>query len=143
MSKLFSKIDDVLELEDYILPKKEQVEETTFDERILSRMTNFIFNLDTDTLSDEQVYEVMDIIKNIELIAEGNRLARKSLLGKNQSSKKWYRQNKKSIKNRKERFIRSAEGRKRSKNKGRLDRIGRTPTGRRNVKYNTRKRDRG
>ena len=141
---LFEKIDDVLEQENSILPKdKTKVKsEFTFDEKMFSKMANFIINLEPDKLSDDQIQEVINMIESFEVesIDEKRRLAKKSTLNKNQYSKKWYRSNKTEIKNRKEKFARSSEGRKRGKVKGRMSRAGRTATGRGKVEYNRRKR---
>ena len=144
--KLLEKIDDVLEQENHILPKKatKVKSEFSFDELIFNKMANFIINLDPDSLDDDQLQEVMNMIEKLEIeTVQEDRLARKTLQPKNQYSKKWYRANKTEIKRRKDKFARSSEGRKRARKEGKLARIGKTATGSRQVKYNSRQRDRG
>jgi len=145
---LFDKIDDILEQENNILPKGKTKVDTSFsfDEKIFSKMANFIINLEPDKLTDSQIEEVIDMIEKLEVEVEdiqeeGNpKLARMSTSTKNQASKKWYSTNKTQIKKRKERLKRSSEGRKRLRTKERLESQGRTSTGRRKVKYHVRKR---
>ena len=144
--ELFEKIDDILEQENHILPKKatKVKSEFSFDELMFNKMANFIINLDPNDLNDDQIQEVINMIEKLEIeIVQEERLARKTLQPKNQYSKKWYRANKTEIKRRKEKFARSSEGRKRSRREGKLAKIGKTATGRRQVKYNTRQKDRG
>lgn len=136
---LFEKIDDVLDQENSILPKRkikmEQI--VSFDERMFSRIVEFIIDLNPDLLTVNQVQEVINIIEEIENynINESPRLANRSSVLKNNASKKWYRENKHRVKNKKEEFERSKEGRKKSKNKeknkGKEDRKS---------KYHTRKK---
>lgn len=148
MINLFDKIDDILEQEDKVLPKKATKVNTefTFDEKLFNRMANFIINLDPDRLSDGQLEEIINMIDNLEVDldelqeTEKTRLANKSTLAKNQYSKKWYRANKTEIQRRKEKFKRSSEGRKRARLKSKNARINRTATGRGKVQYNKRVR---
>jgi hypothetical protein len=143
--ELIDVIDDILEQENTILPKKETKVNTdfVFDEMLFDRLANFIVNLNPDNLSDEQIEEVINIIEKLEVeidgeIEEGRMLAKRTLATKNQLSKKWYRKNKTKVKNHKERLKRSSEGRKRLAMKKRLK--NRTPTGRNKVQYHRRVR---
>lgn len=144
---LFEKIDDILEQEDNILPKKELEKiDFTFDEKMFSKMADFIISLDPDALTDSQVETVIDLIADLEIEDEEEdiqeiknpKLARRTPASKNQYSKKWYRRNRTEIKRRKAKFKRSSEGRKRQKARERLERQGRTATGRRKVRYHVR-----
>jgi hypothetical protein len=145
---LLETIDDILEQEDNILSKDDTKvkSEFSFDEQMFSKMANFIINLNPDSLNDGQVQEVINMIEKLELEDEDiqevkkPKLARRTLATKNQASKKWYRKNRTNIKRRKARFKRSSEGRKRLMKKERLARQGRTPTGRKKVRYHRRKR---
>lgn len=147
---LFEKIDDILEQEDNILPanKKEGSAELdfTFDEEMFDKMANFIINLDPDKLSDDQIEKVINMIETLEIEVDDlqelrkPRLARRTPATKNQYSKKWYRKNRTEIKRRKKKFRRSSEGRKRENKRERLSRQGKTPTGRKKVRYHVRKR---
>ena len=137
---LLEKIDDVLEQEDLILPVKKVEYEPNSDELIFNRIANFIINLDPDKLNYDQVQEVIDMIDGVADNLQEDRLAKKTLLDKNQYSKKWYRANKTEIMRRKEKFSRSSAGRKRAKIKKRMERTGKTATGRNQVKYNIRKK---
>lgn len=139
--ELLKTIDDILEQETHILPPKDKNTEFSFDEMLFNKMANFIINLDPDSLSENQVQEIIDMIEELEVIEEAARLAKMTTSNKNQYSKKWYRTNKDSIKKRKDKMARSSQGRKRAKMKGKLSRIGRTATGRRKVKYHRRVRD--
>ena len=143
---LFDKIDDVLEQENNILPKRAEVEiDTSFDQDLFSKMANFIISLDPDNLDDVQVENVIQMIEDME--DEDNlqelrtpKLAKRTSATKNQYSKKWYRKNRTEIKRRKKKFRRSSQGRKRQKARERLSRQGRTATGRKKVRYHVRKR---
>lgn len=144
---LLETIDDILEQEDSVLPKKSKVKlDFSFDEKMFSKMANFIINLDPDDLSDSQVQEVINMIEELETenkeeeIQEvrNPKLAKRTSAIKNQASKKWYRANKTQIRRRKAKFRRSSEGRKRSQAKERLARQGRTATGRKKVRYHRR-----
>jgi len=147
--ELLETIDDILEQEIHILPKDSKVKtEFSFDEMLFNRMANFIINLDPDSLSEDQVQEIIDMIEELEVEFDEEgieeiktpRLAKRTAANKNQYSKKWYRTNKNSIKRRKAKMARSSQGRKRAIKKGRMARIGKTATGRRKVRYHRRKR---
>jgi hypothetical protein len=143
--ELMDIIDDILDQENCVLPKKviePEPEPDSSEQVIFNKMANFIIGLDPDALYDNQIEEIMDMIDDIEadIIDEMRPLARKSNGNKNQYSKKWYSKNKNEIKRRKQRLARSGQGRKRARMKGRLARAGRTVTGRRKVIYNRRKR---
>lgn len=146
--RLLEVIDDVLEQEDNILPRDNTKVKSdfSFDDEMFSKMANFIINLNPDDLSDSQIEEVIDMIEKLEVEVDSvdevrtPKLARRTLAGKNQASKKWYRKNRTQIKRRKAKFRRSSEGRKRIKSKERLAKQGRTPTGRKKVRYHVRKR---
>lgn len=141
---LLETIDDILDQENSILPKRELPEMEEFDEDIFYRLADFIINLDPELLEDDQIEEVISFIDEIEQdeISEfgSPKLARRTASTKNQASKKWYRKNRTNIKRRKAKFRRSSEGRKRLKAKERLARQGKTATGRRKVRYHVRKR---
>ena len=144
---LFDKIDDIMEQEDHILPKKDIPKklDMTFDEGIFNKMANFIIKLNPDMLSDSQLEFVINMIEDFELeVNEASRLSNKSTVGKNNASKKWYRENKTEIKQRKEKLKRSFKGRKKERSKERLEKTGKTATGRKKSRYHVRKRsDRG
>lgn len=145
---LFEKIDDILEQEDTILKKGKKKEKVgfEFDEQMFDRMANFIIGLDPDSLDDNQVEEVINMIEDLEVDVEEidevkrPKLAKRSLSSENQYGKKWYRKNRTNVRRRKAKFRRSSEGRKRMKAKERLARQGRTPTGRKKVRYHVRKK---
>lgn len=146
---LFDKIDDILEQESNILPPKGKTEvelDYSFDEEMFDRMANFIVNLDPEKLSDDQLEKVLNMIEDLEPEVEEieelrkPRLAKRTPAIKNQYSKKWYRKNRTHVRRRKAKFRRSAEGRKRANKRERLSRQGKTPTGRKKVRYHVRKR---
>jgi hypothetical protein len=148
--ELIEIIDDILEQEDHILPKSTKVNnEFSFDELVFNKMANFIINLDPDSLNDNQLQEIIDMIEKLEVEFDDDegieevktpKFAKRTAANKNQYSKKWYRTNKNSIKRRKAKMSRSSQGRKRVKMKERLAKIGKTATGRRKVRYHRRKR---
>lgn len=146
--KLFETIDDILGQEDHVLPVVPDVlPDFTADEQLFEKIANFIINLDPDTLSDEQVDQVLEMLEKLgvddldeQQQRRVSRLAKRTPQSKNQYSKKWYRKNRTAIKRRKAKFRRSAQGRKRMKAKERLARTGRTATGRKKVRYHRRKR---
>jgi len=140
---LLETIEDILEQEDYILPKKENAVKLdyTFDEDMFNKMANFIINLDPDKLSDVQLDNVMGMIEiQMEDIKESPKLANKASLQKNQASKRWYKDNRTEIKKRKEKFKNSFDGRKRDNKRDIKARQGKTDTGREKVRYHVRKR---
>ncbi len=142
--ELFDVIDDILEHENMILPSKVDDEQSSEDELLFNKLADFIVNLDPDKLTLEQVNKIINMIEGWEVddLQEIRRpkLSKKTPADKNQYSKKWYRTNKQSIKRRKKKFRRSSEGRKRLLKKDKLAKIGRTATGRRKVRYHTRKK---
>lgn len=138
---LLEKIEDIIEQENNIISvdDKKIKPEFTFDEKIFNRLANFVFNLDPDSLNDDQLQEVMGIIEDIEtnfeeIKEQGNpRLANRSTVGKNNASKKWYRENKSRVKKKKKEFERSSKGRKKQKEK--IEKQGKET---RKSKYHTR-----
>lgn len=142
---LFEKIEDILDNDEFILPKKEKIKiDKTFDENLFNNLADFIINLNPDLLDESQIDKIIDLIDEIEVddISElgSPKLSRRTNSQKNQYSKKWYRKNRTEIKRRKAKLKRSSEGRKRIKEKDRLASQGRTSTGRRKVRYHIRKR---
>jgi hypothetical protein len=143
---LLDKIDDVLEQKDYEVPKKFQDKKVEFkdDGELFNRMARFIFDLDPDILSDEQIKKVEDIIDTIEIMDKGEekieelKSAHKSTAGKNSYAKKWYRMNKHKVKRRREQFRRSSEGKKREKNKDKNAERGRNKSGGAKLNYHRR-----
>lgn len=146
------RFDDVLYVleqeSDKILPKKEKEDDLDlpFDEDIFNRLANFVVNLTPENLEGNQIEDIINIIDDMESELDDVKeevhpgMARKSTVGKNSSSKKWYRENKGRVKSKKKEFKRSAEGRKRDKNKDRLEKQGRNPSGERKLRYNVRKK---
>jgi hypothetical protein len=117
------------------------------DEYIFQRMADFILDIDPETLSIEELDKALEILDEFERIAEDekveeditpivSRLSNRSGDMKRSYARKWYRIKKDKIKKSKERFLRSSEGKKRSKSKDRLALAGRTPTNKDKVKYN-------
>jgi len=143
---LFDKIDDILEQKDYEVPKKFQDKKVEFkdDEELFNRMARFIFDLNPDVLSDEQIKKIEDIIDTIEIVdkdeekIEELKNSRMSTAGKNSYAKKWYRMNKHKVKKRREQFRRSAEGKKREKNKDKNAERGRNKSGGAKLNYHRR-----
>ena len=154
MNNILNKMDEYIEVleqeSDNILPKNKTKMKLSFefDQKLFDKMANFIINLEPERLEDNQVEEIINIINDIETEIETEdiqelknpKLAKRTIASKNQASKKWYRANRTKIKRRKQKFRRSSEGRKREKSKERLSRQGRTSTGRKKVRYHTRKR---
>jgi hypothetical protein len=144
---LLDTIDDILEQEDNILPVREkEVDIPDVDEEIFNRMADLIINLDPDKLSLGEIETVLEFIESIESDIDEieelrkPRLAKRSTAAKNQYGKKWYRKNRTHVKRRKAKLRRSSEGRKRENKRNRLSRQGKTPTGRKKVRYHVRKR---
>ena len=135
------KIEDILRKEYAILPKKEKID-LDLDEQLFNKMANFLINLNPDDLSYEQTQEIINIIDELDGLDE-ERLANKTTLDKNQYSKKWYSMNKMEIKRRKGKLERSSEGKKREKMKDKMEKVGKTPTGRNKLKYNRRIKGKG
>jgi hypothetical protein len=130
---------DVLEQVDSFLD--EPVEEDDGQE-LFDRVVNFIIELEPDSLSDDQLKEVMDILDHLEFedIEEQKqtrrpKLAKKSTIKKKQYSRQYTRKNRSKIKRKRILLKRSAQGRKRKKLKKRMAQKFRTPTDRLKVRY--------
>ena len=95
-------MQDILEQVDSYL--KEPPVETDDGQEIFDRVVDFIMNLHPDSLTDNQLEEVMDILDNLspggdlEEQERTYRLANKSPMKKRQLSRKYNRQNKVEIK---------------------------------------------
>ena len=130
---------DVLEQVNKFL--EEPVEEDDKQE-IFNRVANFILQLEPDSLSDDQLDEVVEILDQLEFDDEIEEqqtrrpvLAKKSSLKKKQYSRQYTRKNRGRIKRKRIQFKRSGEGRKRALLKKRMSLKFRSPTGRKKVRY--------
>jgi hypothetical protein len=108
------------------------------EERLFVRMAEFIVGLEPDDLSDDDLETALNIIEDLEdffgeELEEARPMAGKASAQKKSYARKWYRMSKNKIKRRKEKFNRSAEGRKRLSNKEKNK--NRTPTGKRKERY--------
>ena len=132
-------MQDILEQVDSYL--KEPPVETDDGQEIFDRVVDFIMNLHPDSLTDNQLEEVMDILDNLspggdlEEQERTYRLANKSPMKKRQLSRKYNRQNNVEIKKRRVKLSRSLDGRKRKKLKKPMGKRGLTPGGREKVRY--------
>lgn len=111
------------------------------DENLFMKMADFITNLDPEILDDKQIQEVMDIIELLDVPdedVEEAKLAGKSSTNKKNYSRRYTRKNKIKIDSTKEKFKKSAEGKKRKRNKSRLSTLNLTPTKQRTTKYHRR-----
>lgn len=133
-------LDIAEQIENYFGTSKIEFEPT---EDMFNRMANFIFDLEPDSLSDEQLEEVIDLISSIETKDEDetnesineDKMAGKSSPSERQYARKYYRNNITKIKRKKVLFKRSSEGRKRKKLSRIMSNSHKTPTGRKKVKY--------
>ena len=112
------------------------------DDFLFTKMADFIIDLDPNILTNIQIEKVMDIIELLE-VEDDTKISELKLAGKSSSDKKkysriYYRKNRNKIKKVKKIFKKSSEGRKRKRNKIRLSKLNRTPTGKRKVKYRRR-----
>lgn len=132
---------DVLEQVDNFL--NEPVEEEDIKQELFNRLASFILQLEPDSLSDNQLDEVVDILDQLEFDDEIEeqqkkrrpRLAKKSDIKKRQYSRQYTRKNRALIRRKKLKFKRSGEGRKRGLLKKRMALKFKTPTGRIKVRY--------
>ena len=125
-------------IEDYIVdtPELDAKRESESFERVL----NFIINLEPEQLTDEQLDEVVSIIDMLEFqgedgISEVIR-AKKSTAEKKREARQFWRRNKAKIKLRRKKFKLSAKGRKRKQLKKRMEKVNKTPLGRKRIQYN-------
>jgi hypothetical protein len=130
---------DVLEQVDNFL--SEPIE-TDDGQEIFDRLVDFIMNLKPDSLSDDQIEEVMDILDQLKIedeITEQQKrvpkLANKTPMEKRQYSRKYTRQNRVKIKKTRIKLKRSSDGRKRKRLKPNMGRKFKTPTGRDKTRY--------
>ena len=133
---------DVLEQVDNFL--NEPVEEEDIKQELFNRLASFILELEPDSLSDNQLDEVVEILDHLEFEDELEeqqktqrrpKLAKKSDTKKKQYSRQYTRKNRALIKRKKLKFKRSGEGRKRGLLKKRMAKKFKTPTGRIKVRY--------
>lgn len=109
------------------------------EERLFVRMAEFIVGLEPNDLNDDDLETALNIIEDLdeffkEEVKEERPMAGKASAEKKSYARKWYRLSKNRIKKRKEKFNRSAEGRKRLNKKEKNK--NRTPTGKRRERYN-------
>lgn len=112
--------------------------DVSFDEELFERALNFIVGLDPEQLDDNQLDDIISILDDMEIeddITEAKR-SKKSPSEKKKESRKYWRMNKSKIKLKRKKFKKSAEGRKLKRKKGVMASVGKTPTGRRKLKYN-------
>ena len=79
-----------------------------------------------------------DIIDKIDLMLGetfANKLAKKSSTKKKQVQRQYYARKKTTIQARKEKFEKSAEGEKRKKKKDTMEKVNKTPTGKKKVQH--------
>lgn len=131
---------DVLEQVDNFL--NEPVEEEDIKQELFNRLASFILELEPDSLSDDQLDEVVNILDQLEFDDEVEeqqkrrpRLAKKSDIKKRQYSRQYTRKNRSLIRRTRLKFKRSGEGRKRGLLKKRMALKRKTPTGRMKVRY--------
>jgi len=116
------------------------------DQDLFNRVVDFIIALEPDSLSDEQIEEVVSILDQLEFKEEDDdlaeqqqkrrpKLAKKSSIKRRQYTRKYTRKNRTRIKRKRVLFKRSAEGRKRKKLGPRMAKRFKTPTGRVKVRY--------
>lgn len=109
------------------------------DEKLFNQSMDFIFSLDVDILTDEQLDALQLIID--ELSASENidelKRAKKSLAVRKQYGRAFWRKNKIRLKAKKKKIAASADGRKRARAKERMAKANRTPSGRKKILYNT------
>lgn len=141
MGYLLETIDDIIDNEGSILPKKDKEIKNNLDEELFNQITDFIMNLEPESLKYNQLVEIINILNEIEDNINESvnpKLANRSTQGKNQYGKKWYKKNKNRIKKNKEKFKRSAEGKKEKEMKDKKN--YKTPTGRTKSLYHVRKK---
>jgi hypothetical protein len=131
-------------LEDFMTPSifepKPNVSFVT-DEELFNRMADFITELNPDTLTDDQLITIMDIIENLEIETdeeiEEAKMAKKTLASKKTYGRLYYHKNKLKVQKQKKKIQKSVEGRKRERARERMKSGNKTPTGRTLKKYHT------
>jgi len=110
--------------------------------QMFDKSIDFLLSVDIDKLHDEQLDMLSDIITKIETSAENIqevKRAKKSLATVKQYARAYGRKNRISLKAKRKKIARSAEGRKRARAADRMAKAGKTPTGRKRIIYNTQK----
>lgn len=125
-----------------ILEKIEEFEDDDFDEsEIFEKVLNLLIDLDPEELNDSQIDKLGKIFDDIEELGIDDideiKRAKKSLATIKQYARAYYRKKKLQLKKAKRRIMRSAEGRKRAKNKKRMAKQRKSPGGRKKIIYNT------
>lgn len=157
-------MNNVLEQITYVIADPEEHEKAQ-EKQMFERLANFILTLDPDQLNDDQLEETMDILELIdpgdvdftmmEEYTQDDKERNKEYYKKNKGEyrKKKYpradrtdpadkmqarvykRKNRNKIRVKKIKLMRSAEGRKRMKMTDRLEKVHKTPTKRKAVRY--------
>jgi len=110
---------------------------------MFERSINFCMGLDIEKLHEKQLNKLSSIILKIEQSASDNlhelKRAKKSKATIKQYARAYGRKNRISLKAKRKKIARSVEGRKRQRNAKRNAAVGKTPSGRKKVIYNTKK----
>lgn len=125
----------------------EQEEEYSEEDQVIfNRMVNLLLAMDHENLNVEQLDTLLGIVDKIEFVGgdleevEERKIykkSRKSLATTKRYAQNYYRKNKLTLQKKKKKIAKSADGKKRAKNKATMAKQGRTPSGRTKVIYHT------
>lgn len=132
-------------IENIEIYEQEEKQETE-DQMMFNRMVNFLLDLDHDKLTVEQLDNLIKIVDKIEFLGGDfeevkerkiYKRAKKSSASTRQYARNYYSKNKGKLKRRKTKIERSVDGKKRKKNKDKMAKMGKSPSGRNKIIYNT------
>ena len=129
--------DIVDKIDGFISNSKVLVDEISNDSEIFTRLMDFALSIEPEQLNDDQVEQMASILEDMDF--EDSEIdeikAKKSTSQEKQYYKQYARKNRMKIKLKREKFKKSAEGKRRDVLKKKLAKSGKTPTGRKKVQY--------
>jgi len=132
MNDIINKIDG------FVSNSRIVADEITNDKEIFSRLMELTLSLEPEQLNDDQINQMVSILEDMDFEEEVDEIkAKRSTQKERQYYKQYARKNRIKIKLKREKFKKSAEGKRREVLKKRLAKSNKTPTGRKKVTYHT------
>lgn len=132
MNNVIDKIDG------FVSNSRIVADEITNDKEIFSRLMELTLSLEPEQLNDDQINQMVSILEDMDFEEEVDEIkAKRSTQKERQYYKQYARKNRIKIKLKREKFKKSAEGKRREVLKKRLAKSNKTPTGRKKVTYHT------
>jgi hypothetical protein len=133
-------MDDIVDkIDGFISNNRILIDEISLDEKFFDDVMELVLSLEPEQLNEEQTEKMVYILENMNFEEEDEleelRKATKSTSQEKQYYKQYARKNRMKIKLKRDKFKKSAEGKRRSVLKNKMAKSGKTPTGRKKVQY--------